>query len=153
MAFSALCSAEDGEVQNAAADADSILDLLQLRLRKLPASAGEDVPTGECMFELARRLDGRARYEEAEELYRKCLRISTDLSFPPGARVIALVLRLVLFRFLMKGTGAVLLLGCFCHEATEVVSFPKHVTAKAQKTPRCIDFCSMTLGDAGSRLL
>ena len=80
----ALC-AEDGEVQNAAADADSILSVLQLRLRKLRASPGEDLPTAECMFELARRLKGRARYEEAEELYRECLGIRLDLSFPPSS--------------------------------------------------------------------
>ena len=100
-------------MQHAAADADAILDLLQLRLEKLRASADEDVPTANCMYELARRLTGRARYEEAEELYRECLRIRLDLSFPEGAMVIALVLRLVLFSFLMKGTGAVLLLVCF----------------------------------------
>ena len=88
----ALCSAEDGRVQNAAADADAILDLLQLRLRKLRASAGEDVPTADGMYELARRLKGRARYEEAEELYRECLRIRPGLSFSEGGTVIALVL-------------------------------------------------------------
>ncbi|CAL1136671.1 unnamed protein product [Cladocopium goreaui] len=65
----------DGNVQDAAANADAVLDLLQLRLRKLRASAGEDVLMADCMFELARRLHGRARYGEAEELYRECLRI------------------------------------------------------------------------------
>ena len=79
-------------MQHVAADADAVLDLLQLRLRKLRASAGDDLPTADCMHELARRLKGRARYEEAEELYRECLRISLDLSFPQGATVIALVL-------------------------------------------------------------
>ncbi|CAL1136673.1 unnamed protein product, partial [Cladocopium goreaui] len=54
---------------------DSVLDLLQLRLRKLRASAGEDVLMADCMFELARRLYGRARYGEAEKLDRECLRI------------------------------------------------------------------------------
>ena len=77
-----LRGAEDGEVQHAAAEADSILDLQQLRLRMLRASAGEDVLMADCMFELARRLHGRARYGEAEELYRECLRICLDLSFP-----------------------------------------------------------------------
>ena len=105
-------------MQHAAADADAGLDLLQLRLRKLRASAGEDVPTADCMYELARRLKGRARYEKAEELYRECLRIRLDLSLPEGATVIALVLRLDLFSFLMKGTGAVLLLEGFCHKET-----------------------------------
>ena len=61
---------------------DSVLDLLQLRLRKLRASAGEDVLMADCMFELARRLYGRARYGEAEKLDRECLRIRLDLSFP-----------------------------------------------------------------------
>ena len=78
-------------MQNAAVDADSVLELLQLRLEKLRASAGNDVPTAGCMYELARRLKGRAQYKEAEELYRECLRISLDLSFPQGAMVIALV--------------------------------------------------------------
>ena len=87
----AFCSAKDGRVQNAAADADSVLELLKLRLRKLRASGGEDVLTADCMYELARRLKGRARYEEAEELYRECLCISLDLSFPQEAMVIALV--------------------------------------------------------------
>ena len=99
-------------MQHAAADADAVLDLLQLRLRKLRACAGEDVLTAECMEELAWRLEGRARYREAEEpeeLYRECLRIRLDLSFPQGATVIALVLRLVFFKFLLKGIGAVLL--------------------------------------------
>ena len=68
-------------MKHAAADADSVLELLQLRLRKLRASAGEDLPTADCMFELARRLKGRARYGEAEELGRECLRIRLDLSF------------------------------------------------------------------------
>ena len=79
-------------MQHAAADADAVLALLQRRLRKLRASVGEDVPTAECMHELARRLGGRARYEEAEELYREGLRICLDLSVPQGATVIALVL-------------------------------------------------------------
>ena len=100
-------------MQDADTKADLFLDLLQLRLEKLRASAGEDVPTAGCMYELARRLHGRARYEEAEELYRESLGICPGLSFPEGATVIALVLRLVLFSFLMKGTGAVLLLVCF----------------------------------------
>ena len=68
-------------MQHAAADADSVLELLQLRLRKLRASAGEDLPTADCMFELAPRLRGRARYGEAEELDRECLRIRLNLSF------------------------------------------------------------------------
>ena len=69
-------------MQHAAADADSVLDLLQLRLRKLRASAGEDVLMADCMFELARRLEARAHYGEAEELCRECLQICLDLSFP-----------------------------------------------------------------------
>ena len=92
------CSTEDGSVQHAATDADSVLDVLQLRLQKLRASTGEDVLTANCMYELARRLHGRARYGEAEKLYRECLRISLDLSLPQGATVIALVLRRVFFR-------------------------------------------------------
>lgn len=67
-------------MQHAAAEADSVLELLQLRLRKLRASA-DDLPTADCMFELARRLQGRARYGEAEELGRECLRIGLNLSF------------------------------------------------------------------------
>ena len=118
----ALCSAEDGRVQHAAADADAVLDLLQLRLEKLRGSAGEDVPTADCMYELARRLKGRARYGEAEERYRECLRIRLDLSFPQGATVIALFLRLVFIRFLMKGTGAVLLQVCFFATKKEFIS-------------------------------
>jgi len=68
----------DGEVQHAAADADSILDLLQLRVRKLLDSVGEDLATAACMYELARRLDGRGRYPEAFKCYRECLRIRTE---------------------------------------------------------------------------
>ena len=79
-------------MQHAAADADAVLELLQLRLRKLRACADEDLPTAGCMFELAWRLTGRARYEEAEELYRECLRIRPGLSFSDGRTVIALVL-------------------------------------------------------------
>ena len=71
-------------MQNAATDADSVLDVLQLRLQKLRASRGEDVLTANCMSELARRLQGRARYGEAEKLYRECLRTRLDLSFPKG---------------------------------------------------------------------
>ena len=82
-----LRGAEDGNVQDAAANADAVLDLLQLRLRKLRASAGEDVLMADCMFELARRLHGRARYGEAEELYRECLRICLDSQLP-GATVL-----------------------------------------------------------------
>ena len=108
-----LCGAEDGEVQHAAADAHSVLDLLQLRLRLLRASAGEDVLMADCMAELAQRLRGRARYGEAEKLDRECLRIRLDLRIPLGATVIALVVRLVFFRFLMKKTAAVFLPGCF----------------------------------------
>ena len=137
-----LCGAEDGEVQHAAAEADSILDLLQLRLRKLRASAGEDVLMADCMVELAMRLYGRAHYGEAEELYRDCLRICLDLSFPE--------LRHVFFRFLMKGTAAaVLLLRCFymfgpqSNQSCIKVAFiwlPEQVMANALKTPKCIDF-------------
>ena len=58
------------------------MDLLQLRLRKLRASLGDDASTAGCMYELARRLQGRARYEEAEELSRECLRIRPGLNFP-----------------------------------------------------------------------
>ena len=105
-------------MQDADTKADSFLDLLQLRLEKLRASADEDVPTANCMYELARRLHGRARYEEAEELYRESLGICPGLSFPEGATVIALVLRLVLFRVLVKVTGAVLTSGMFCHKET-----------------------------------
>ena len=71
-------------MQNAVTDADSVLDVLQLRLQKLRASRGEDVLTANCMSELARRLQGRARYGEAEKLYRECLRTRLDLSFPKG---------------------------------------------------------------------
>ena len=84
-------------MQNAATDADSILTVLQLRLRKLRASAGEDLLTTEGMFELARR-SGRA--------------VQRVPGNPLGSQlptVITLVLLLVIFRFLMKGTGAVLL--------------------------------------------
>ena len=105
-------------MQDADTKADSFLDLLQLRLEKLRACADEDLPTADCMYELARRLHGRARYQEAEELYGECLQIRLDLSFPEGATVIALVLRLVLFRVLVKVTGAVLTSGMFCHKET-----------------------------------
>ena len=108
-------------MQHATTDADSVLDVLQLRLQKLRASTGEDVLTANCLFELARRLQGRARYGEAKKLYRECLQISLDLSVPQGAKVIALVLRLVFFRFLMKGTSAAnMFLECFGHNATKV---------------------------------
>ena len=98
-------------MKHAAADADFVLELLQLRLRKLRASAGEDLPTADSMYELARRLHGRARYGEAEELYNQCLRIRLDLSLPQEATVIALALRLVLFMVPHEGTGARLLQG------------------------------------------
>ena len=117
-----LCSTEDGSLQHATIDADSVLDVLRLRLRKLRASTGEDVLTVDCMLELARRLEGRAKYGEAEKIYRECLQISADLSLSQGPMVIALVLRLVFFRFLMKGIGAALLLRCFRHNATKVAS-------------------------------
>ena len=105
-------------MQDAAANADAVLDLLQLRLRKLRASAGEDVLMADCMFELARRLDGRARYDSKEKR-KSCTESACESAWISASRsysatVIVLVLRLVFFRFLMKVTGAVLLLGCFC---------------------------------------
>ena len=63
-----------GELQHAAADADGLLDLLQRRLSNLRESVGnDDVRTLKCMFDLAVRLQGRARLKDAESLYRECL--------------------------------------------------------------------------------
>ncbi|CAE7570368.1 Klc, partial [Symbiodinium sp. CCMP2456] len=65
---------DDGGVRNAVAKTDGILDLLQLRLGKLqenPRSKEQD--TTDCMLEVARRLRGRGRYQETEQLYRDCL--------------------------------------------------------------------------------
>ncbi|CAE7793105.1 KLC1 [Symbiodinium sp. CCMP2456] len=63
-----------GEVQNASAGADGLLRLLRLRLAHLRDTRGDvDEATLFCMFELGRRLGGRALYEEAETLMRECL--------------------------------------------------------------------------------
>ena len=132
-----LCSTEDGSVQNAATDADSVLDVLKLRLQKLRASTGEDVLTANCMFELARRLEGRARYGEAEKLYRECLRTSLDLSLPQGATVIALVLHLVFFRSTHKGNWCSIPSRMFSPQSNQscikvaFTWFPKKVMANA----------------------
>ena len=101
-------------MQHAMADANSVLDLLELRLRKLRASAGGYVLMTRCMGELAQRRQGRAQYREAEELNRECLEICLDLSFPHGALWLC-----VFCRFLMKGTGAVIHQGCLQHKGLE----------------------------------
>ena len=63
-----------GEVLNATADADSVLQLLKLRLAYLRKGQGDTgYATLDCIFELARRLHGRAQHEAAEGLYRECL--------------------------------------------------------------------------------
>ena len=63
-----------GEVQNASAEADGVLQLLKLRLALLRKSKGDrDAATMECMSELGRRMQGRAVHQEAETLMRECL--------------------------------------------------------------------------------
>ena len=135
-----LRGAEDGEVQHAAAEADSILDLQQLRLRKLRASAGEDVLMADCMFELARRLDGRARYDSMEKR-KSCTESACEsawISASQGATVIALVLR--------QGNLCSITSGMLLPQSNQsfikvaIIWFPKQVMANALKTPKCIDF-------------
>ncbi|CAE7553271.1 NPHP3, partial [Symbiodinium necroappetens] len=64
-----------GSVKHAGAEADGLLRLLRRRLANLRRELGDDAEiTLDCMFELGRRLDGRALHKEAEQLYKECLR-------------------------------------------------------------------------------
>ena len=71
----------DGALQHAAADSDSVLELLRLRLQKLRA-LGDGEATAKCLLELARRCKGRGRYPEAEELNRECRKICEGILGP-----------------------------------------------------------------------
>ena len=63
-----------GKVVNASVEADSVLELLKLRLRKLRDTDGDAGPaTLDCMSELTGRLAGRAQHAEAEKLQKECL--------------------------------------------------------------------------------
>ncbi|CAE7228553.1 klc-2, partial [Symbiodinium microadriaticum] len=64
-----------GKVKHAGAEADGLLRLLRLRLANLRRELGDDAEiTLDCMDELGTRLLGRALHEEAEQLYKECLR-------------------------------------------------------------------------------
>ncbi|CAE7394489.1 klc-2 [Symbiodinium natans] len=63
-----------GDVQNASAGADGVLQLLRLRLAHLRENRGDvDTATLHCTFELGNRLRERSLYEEAETLSREGL--------------------------------------------------------------------------------
>ena len=63
---------ENLSVQNATAKADGIVDLLQMRLRKLQAlGSKDDSACLICRDELGRRLHCRGRFDEAEPYYRE----------------------------------------------------------------------------------
>ena len=64
---------DSGAVSNVSAEADSLLQLLRLRLAHLRKEKGDaDEYTLHCMHDFARRLNARAQYDEAESLYREC---------------------------------------------------------------------------------
>ena len=66
---------DGGAVQHATAEAEGLIQLLQLRLSKLRGRLeNEHFVALDCMDQLANRLDGRGRHSEAEELWRQCLR-------------------------------------------------------------------------------
>ena len=70
---------EGGVVQHATAEAEGLIQLLQLRLSKLRGRLGnEDCATLDCMDQLADRLNGRGRHSEAEELRRQALENRQD---------------------------------------------------------------------------
>ena len=70
-----------GKVKHAGAEADGLLRLLRLRLANLRRELGDDAEiTLDCMDELGTRLLGRALHEEAEQLYKECLRGRRSLS-------------------------------------------------------------------------
>ena len=64
---------DSGAVSNVSAEADSLLQLLRLRLAHLRKEKRDaDEYTLHCMHDFARRLNARAQYDEAESLYREC---------------------------------------------------------------------------------
>ncbi|CAE7328763.1 Nphp3 [Symbiodinium necroappetens] len=72
-------ASEGGIVQHATAEAEGLIQLLQLRLSKLRGRLGnEDCATLDCMDQLADRLNGRGRHSEAEELRRQALEKRQD---------------------------------------------------------------------------